>query len=153
MALDAGIRRGRARDAGSGAGPDDVQLGKNVLGMGDGGGDLSEIVTELQGLFRQGLADPDVSRADQLLEQLLGFCGQGEAEDDSPDNERGGPNSRLPNMAGDRNRRSPTASDLANGGMGLDRRWPASGDDERATSRAEADFQRRFGCGPPPRSY
>jgi hypothetical protein len=155
MAHDARLRGRRARDAGSGGGPDDVQLGKNVLGMGDGADDLREIVTELQGLFRAGLADEDVTRADQLLEQLLGFCGNGEAEDDTPD---GGPHTRQPDMApsraSDQRRfRSPSAADLAGGGLGLDKRWAPGGVDERATSRAEAEFQRRFGCGPPPRSY
>jgi hypothetical protein len=126
-------RRGRARDEGE---PDD---------------DLSEIVTELQGIFRQGLADADVVRADQLLEQLLGFCG-GEGEDE----ETGDPNqqnetSGLRDQRRGMDRRMPTAADLAGGGMGLDRRWPSRGGDARSEASAEADFQRRFGCGPPPR--
>jgi hypothetical protein len=124
-------RRGRARDEE----PDD---------------ELSEIVTEMQGLFRKGLANEDVTRADQLLEQLLGFCGGGEAEDDEAGND---PNQQ--NMTGalrDRSRgmdRRPSAADFAGGGLGLDRKWPSRGGDARAEARAESEFTRMF--GPPPR--
>jgi hypothetical protein len=126
-------RRGRARDQE----PDD---------------DLSEIVTELQGIFRQGLADADIARADQLLTQLLGFCGGGEGEDEGdPGNN---PNRQQDLTSGTRDRRRgmdrmPTRRQIEGGGLGLDRAWPARGGDARAEQRAEADFQRMF--GPPPR--
>jgi hypothetical protein len=126
-------RRGRARDEGE---PDD---------------DLSEIVSELQGIFRKGLADEDVTRADQLLEQLLGFCGGGEGEDEETGNN---PENQQDLTSGLRDARRgmdrrPAAADFAGGGMGLDRRWPARGGDARAEARAEAQFERMF--GPPPR--
>jgi hypothetical protein len=130
-------RRGRTRDQGEG--PDD---------------ELSDIVSELQGIFRKGLADEDVVRGDQLLEQLLGFCGGGEAEDDEGNN----PDRQQNLTSGTRDarrgmdRRMPTAVDFAGGGLGLDRKWPSRGGDARSEASAEADFQRRFGCGPPPRS-
>jgi hypothetical protein len=134
-------RRGRARDEGE---PDD---------------ELSEIVSELQGLFRQGLADEDVTRADQLLEQLLGFCGGGEGEDEetgnNPENQQNltsGTRDRRRGMAGDRRSRLPTAAQVFGGGMGLDAR-PTGGErvDAREAQRAEQQFARMFPGAPPPR--
>jgi hypothetical protein len=117
--------------------------------------DLADIVSELQGIFRKGLADEDVVRGDQLLEQLLGFCGGGEGEDEGdPGNN---PNRQQDLTSGTRDARRgmdrmPTRRQIEGGGLGLDRAWPARGGDARSEARAEADFQRRFGCGPPPRS-
>jgi hypothetical protein len=134
-------RRGRARDEGE---PDD---------------DLSEIVSELQGIFRKGLADEDVTRADQLLEQLLGFCGGGEGEDEetgnNPENQQNltsGTRDRRRGMAGDRRSRLPTAAQVFGGGMGLDAR-PTGGErvDAREAQRAEQQFARMFPGAPPPR--
>jgi hypothetical protein len=133
-------RRGRARDEGE---PDD---------------ELSEIVSELQGLFR-GLSDADAVRADQLLEQLLGFCGEGEGEDEetgnNPENQQNltsGTRDRRRGMAGDRRSRLPTAAQVFGGGMGLDAR-PTGGErvDAREARRAEQQFARMFPGAPPPR--
>jgi hypothetical protein len=136
-------RRGRARDEGE---PDD---------------DLSEIVTEMQGLFRKGLANEDVTRADQLLEQLLGFCGGGEGEGEDEEagndpenqqNETSGLRDARRGIAGDRRSRLPTAAQVSGGGLGLDAR-PSRDDrvDARETRRAEQQFLRMFPGAPPPR--
>jgi hypothetical protein len=96
-----------------------------------------------------------VTRADQLLEQLLGFCGGGEGEDEGDPGNNPDRQQDLTSGTRDRRRgmdRRPSAADFANGEMGLDRRWPSRSGDARSEASAEADFQRRFGCGPPPRS-
>jgi hypothetical protein len=111
LAHDAGIRRGRrARDED----PD-----------GDGADDLSDAVGEMQGHLNDVISDPGaLSRAHQLLERVLGAAsGNGEAEDDEPDNrDLDGPRSRQPDMAGDRRSRLPTRAQVEGGGMGLDAR-------------------------------
>ena len=140
-------RRRRARDQGTGEGPDDVQLGRRALGVDDVQNAFTDLVDRIR---KAGVPDDKLEAVYQGIEALMsavskhemakGGAGEGENEDRDPDMD-----DRLPpetNM--------PAASD----GMGLDRRFVGAFDaraQARANRSAASEFDRLLAASPVPR--
>lgn len=124
-------RRRRARDQGGGTGPDDVQLGKQALGLG-GDDEVAQSVGDLQAHLNDSISDPGrLEQAHRLLEAVLAACNAGGEDAIDPDMDDRAPRESNA-MARDRRMQAV--------GQGLDKYFVAT--DERSEARRAARYER-----------